>query len=94
MRDAGPPTDLEVLIRAANDGRVLITHDRHFGRQIFRDGKPAPAGVIYIPPTAWGLNNSTESVLALVEDPDTPVEGFYVTLERGFVRRRPLPQAR
>ena len=94
MQDAGPPTDLEVLICSANDGRVLITHARHFGRLIYWEGKPAPAGVIYIPPTTWGVSSSTMGVLALVEDPNAPVEGFYVTLERDFVRRRPLPPAR
>ena len=84
-------SDLEVLRTSAREKRVLITHDKHFGRLIYREGKPIPAGVVYIPPDTWGLTNVSDIVLALIEQEAISIEGFYVTVERGIVRRRPLP---
>ena len=54
--------DLEVLARAANDGRVLVTHDRktmprHFSEFISRETSP---GLIVIPQSL--------SVAAVVDD--------------------------
>ena len=41
--------DMEVLERATNQGRVVVTHDLAFGRSAVRTGTPF-VGIIYLRP--------------------------------------------
>ncbi|MEH2401036.1 DUF5615 family PIN-like protein [Nostoc sp.] len=40
--------DTEVLTRAANEQRVILTFDRDYGELIYRLRLPSPTGVIYL----------------------------------------------
>lgn len=84
-------TDAEVLRHASREKRVLITHDAHFGKLIFREGLPAPAGVLCVRPGRHGLTHVGPIIVALTDHPHIKVEGNYVTVEADRIRLRPLP---
>jgi predicted nuclease of predicted toxin-antitoxin system len=41
-------TDMEVMEMAIQEGRTIVTFDRHYGELIFRHGYRPDAGVIYL----------------------------------------------
>jgi predicted nuclease of predicted toxin-antitoxin system len=88
VEDAAGVDDGGVLARARRAGRILLTFDRDHGDLIFRQGRPAPPGVIYlrtgqVPPTDPG-----ERVLASLAEPDSPIVPVFTILEERRTRRR------
>lgn len=47
--DAPGSSDREVLARAQNENRILITFDKDFGELALKEGLPAASGVILFP---------------------------------------------
>jgi predicted nuclease of predicted toxin-antitoxin system len=82
--------DPEVLRLAAEDGRVLITHDLGFGELVVRTGQPAVGVVIlslYTLPTGARERYAAERV----RDLGDAAIGHLTVIEPGRVRFRPLP---
>ena len=83
--------DLEVLLRATNEERLLLTHDKgHFGRLVFRCKQNAPYGIILFrihqPPDQRALT------LALIIESRTNWEGnFSVANDEKNIRMTPIP---
>ena len=83
--------DAAVLARARAAGQVVITFDRDYGELIYRDGLPAPAGVLYC---RFPLRTPAEAagrLLHILGDPAIPIVGSFVVIERDQVRVRRLP---
>jgi predicted nuclease of predicted toxin-antitoxin system len=83
--------DIEVLTRAANEQRMILTFDRDYGELIYRLRKPSPKGIIYMrfrphtpeePATIW---------LNLLQTEGLQFEGRFTVVERDQIRQRPLP---
>jgi predicted nuclease of predicted toxin-antitoxin system len=84
-------TDEEVLAKAAETGRWLVTFDRDYGRLVFAGKCQPPPAIVYlrqepIPPT-----RPAKWVLELLDSPDE-VLGHLVVIGEQVIRKRPLPK--
>ncbi len=82
-------TDREVLRRAVEQGRVILTHDSDFGTLALREGEPS-VGIVYLRPGHIQVSfvvELLEAVLGVNRDVEPP---FIVVAERraGEVRLR------
>ena len=68
--------DERVLERAVREGRFLITFDSDHGRLIYREGAPAPVGVVYFRLIPLSLREPAEYLLALLEKPAFSLPGM------------------
>jgi predicted nuclease of predicted toxin-antitoxin system len=92
-REAPGASDEEVLGRAAQEGRILLTFDRDFGSLIYQRGAPVPEGLVYFRFVPSSLEEPALFILALIDRPEPSILGTFTVAERDRVRQRPLPRA-
>ncbi|MBG1240337.1 DUF5615 family PIN-like protein [Nostoc sp. NZL] len=83
--------DTEVLTRAANEQRVILTFDRDYGELIYRLRLPSPTGVIYLRFRPHVPEEPVTLLLNLLEIEGLQFEERFTVLERDQIRQRPLP---
>jgi predicted nuclease of predicted toxin-antitoxin system len=83
--------DHAVLARAVREQRILLTQDSDYGELIYHRHHPAPVGVVYFRLGDEQRDLVATFVLALIEDRDAPLDGWYTTVDVKRIRRRPLP---
>ena len=84
--------DAEVLARAQQEDRVLVTFDMDFGELAFRSRLPATCGILLFRIRASDPETLAErSASALATRKDW--RGFFATISDHGVRVRPLPAA-
>lgn len=84
--------DEDVLARARNESRVVVTFDKDFGELAFHSGLPASSGIILFRITP----RSPEFVARLAADAIGSRDdwvGHFAVIEETRVRMRPLPDA-
>jgi predicted nuclease of predicted toxin-antitoxin system len=87
--DAPGSRDQEVLARAIEEERILLTFDKDFGELAFRSRLPASCGIILFRLTA----PTSEHISHLVQTAiDTQIEwvGHFAVVERNRIRVRPI----
>ncbi len=83
--------DPDVLARAGESGRLLVTEDRDFGTLVYATRLPAPRGVVYLRLGSESLTEATETLLSVLRSGEA-FEGWFTTVSRGgIIRKRPLP---
>ena len=82
--------DPHVLKLAAEDGRILITHDLGFGELAVRRGQPA-AGVVILSLYALPAGARERYAAARLRELGDGALGQLAVIEPGRVRLRPLP---
>lgn len=87
--DARGASDLEVLGRAREEQRVLVTLDRDFGELIYRDLAPVPPGVLYLRIFS-SPESPAEILIRLLADPAFVVLGRFSVITKDGVRQRAL----
>ena len=85
-------TDSEVLALAASQQRWILTFDRDYGELIFARGLPPPPALIYLKLASYRPQEPGQLVLQLLTL-DTPLAGYFITLDNDGLRKRPLPSA-
>ncbi len=73
-----PPSDEEILERAAREGRVVLTFDRDYGRLLYEESPEeslVPVGIVYFRFDPFPPEVPIDYLLALLEQP-----GFSVTV--------------
>lgn len=89
--DAPGSTDPDVLRRAVEERRVVLTFDKDFGELAWRAGFPAHCGIVLFRlPMA---PNDAGRVIAAILDARTDWQGQFSVVEPGRVRMRQLPKA-
>ena len=83
--------DENVLAFATRDSRILVTFDRDYGELIYRRGKPAPVGVVYLRFVPAGPDQPAEIVLGLNQVEGLRLDGRYTVVDPPRIRQRPLP---
>lgn len=78
-------SDEEILAKARDEGRVVITNDKDFGELVFRLGKAA-AGVILL----RTITTDTDKRFELARGVLGKAEGNFIVVEEGRIRIRPL----
>lgn len=87
--DGSGSTDPQVLLRAREEDRVLLTEDKDFGDLVFRFRLALPAVVLLrIPPQDRAIKWNRLSVV--IEQFGTGLIGRYVVVEKSRMRSRPL----
>jgi predicted nuclease of predicted toxin-antitoxin system len=86
---ASGATDVEVIRRAHNEGRLLLTEDKDFGELVFR-GRTAVPGLVLLRILSEGRPIKWMRLEAAVEQFGDRLLGRYVVIEEGRFRSRPL----
>lgn len=90
MRSAA---DEVVMLRAHEEKRLLITHDKDFGESAFRWGLLADSGVILFRLTGANPDEDNQRVMdAIASRADWA--GYFAVVTDDRVRLRPLPKRR
>jgi len=90
IQDSPGVKDSEVLTRAVNEQRIVLTFDRDYGELIYRAKAPAPVGVVYFRFDPLTPEELAQQLLSLLEQKVISLEGKFSVLERGQVRQRPI----
>ena len=90
IRDSPGAKDLEVLTRALNEQRIVLTFDRDYGRLIYRTTAPVPMGVVYFRFDPLTPEEPAQQLLSLLEQKAISLEEKFTVLDRGRVRQRPV----
>ena len=83
--------DPEVLARAVNEQRIILTFDRDYGELIYRFRLPPPKGVIYLRFRPHTPEEPAAILLNLFQTEELQIEGWFTIVERDRIRQRPLP---
>lgn len=82
--------DREVLLRSREQERWLVTYDRDYGDLIYRQGEPAPPGVVYLRLTPSEPKEAARAVESALRRFSR--DGYFLVVGReGHVRERALP---
>ena len=82
-------SDDAVLARAAEEERVLISHDKDFGELAFRKGLPAACGIILLRLSGRGApEDNGRAIEALLERDDW--SGHFAVVTQDRIRMRPI----
>jgi predicted nuclease of predicted toxin-antitoxin system len=82
--------DTTVLERAADEHRLVITHDKDFGALAFRWGLPAVSGVILFRLSGNSPDVDNDRILRVLEG-DMDWAGHFCVVTDDRIRMRPLP---
>ena len=83
--------DQQVLERAVEEQRIILTFDRDYGELVYRLRHIPPPGVVYlrfIPETPL---EPGEYVEGLIQSKEIALQDKFTVVERSKVRQRPLP---
>ncbi len=83
--------DTEVLTRAVNEQRVILTFDSDYGELIYRFRLPSPTGVIYLRFRPQTPEEPATLLLNLLQIEELQFEKRFTVVERSNIRQRPLP---
>lgn len=83
--------DEEVLKRARQGHRLLLTFDRDFGELLYRRRYPVPPGVIYLRFVPGSPEEPAAAIGNLLSQEDIPLPGRFTVVSRDKIRQRPLP---
>lgn len=89
--DSPGSTDLQVLERAQNEGRVLITFDKDFGELAFRYLLPASCGIILFRISTPSAEHVSRVALAVIQERQDWA-GHFSVIEDTRIRMTPLPE--
>ena len=82
--------DEEVLNRAANEKRIILTFDRDYGELIYKKKLSVPSGVVYFRFVPISPEETAETLFNLMEISNIILEGKFTVVERERIRQRPL----
>jgi predicted nuclease of predicted toxin-antitoxin system len=85
-------TDEQVMARAANESRILVTFDKDFGELVYRRGLPPPAGIVLLRFDPQSPESTADRLSALIAT-GHELAGRFTVLTRRAVRSLPLPRA-
>jgi predicted nuclease of predicted toxin-antitoxin system len=91
MEDAPGTTDVQVLARAHEESRILLTFDRDYGQLIYQRGLPLPAGVVYLRFDPQNPAEPATYILSLLAIQHLQLEGRFSVATRQRIRQRLLP---
>src|SRR6185437_11810691 len=69
-------TDTEVLAKAVDEERLLLTLDRDYGDLIFHHGHPAPTGLILFRLNGANPQEDNIRMLSILEEPERWLNKF------------------
>lgn len=92
IEDSPGEKDRNILLRAASEGRIVLTFDRDYGELIYRFKMPTPNGVIYFRYDPVTPEEPAQHLFLLLGMSSLSFLGKFTVVERAQIRQRPLPQ--
>lgn len=89
--DAVGASDSEVLTRAVDQKRIILTFDRDYGELIYRVRMPSPIGIVYFRYSPVTPEEPAQALIRLLNAQKISLEGFFTVYERTQIRQRSLP---
>ncbi len=86
--------DSDILVRAHEENRIILTFDRDYGELIYRHKLSAPAGVLYFHFDPSAPKEPAEILLKILWENRVPIPGKFTVVERGRIRQRTLSDIR
>ncbi len=83
--------DEDILARAQQENRLVLTHDKDFGELAFRVGLPSDCGVILLRLSGDSPEQDNQRAIGALED-RTDWEGNFTVVTDDRIRMRPLPR--
>ena len=91
IREVSPgSSDPQILERAQNEGRILITLDKDFGELAFRSGLPASSGIVLFRISLQSSGYVARVAVAALQQRKDWV-GHFSVIEDDRIRMTPLP---
>jgi predicted nuclease of predicted toxin-antitoxin system len=85
-------SDAELLTRAVQERRILLTFDRDFGALAFRSDRPRACGIVLFRMVPVSPDEPATVLLALAGRPELELEGHFTVVDRDRARQRPVRQ--
>jgi len=85
--------DSAVLLRARQEGRLVVTHDKDFGELAFRKGLPAECGILLFRLSGADPASDSRRMLEAIESRQDWA-GHFAVVTDDQIRIRPLPPAK
>lgn len=82
--------DHDILKRAHEENRVVLTFDRDYGELIYRHKSYAPAEVLYFRFDPSTPEEPAEILLKILQEDKVPIVGKFTVIERNRIRQRSL----
>lgn len=83
-------SDREVIQRATDEDRTLLTFDKDFGELVFRVGVPTSSGVVLFRVTPSSPESIAQTAIAVLES-RADWGGHFSVIEEARIRMIPLP---
>ena len=93
LEDAPGSNDADVLKRAVEESRVLITFDTDFGELVFRLGLPASSGIILFRVSISSPAQIAQATITVIQS-RSDWSGHFSVVEPDRLRMIPLPAAK
>jgi predicted nuclease of predicted toxin-antitoxin system len=90
IEDSPGVKDGEVLAKASQEQRILLTFDRDYGELIYKLKYPRPLGVIYFRFFPRTPVEPAELLLRLLLSEEISLQEKFTVVEFGRIRQRPL----
>lgn len=91
VEDSPSIEDTEVLARAVQEQRVILTFDRDYGELIYRRRLPVPVGIIHLRFVPTTPEEAGQRLLSLFRLNAVNIEGNFTTIDDNQIRQRKLP---
>lgn len=82
--------DQEILQKAHDSKRILITFDKDYGELIFKKKLPKPVGIIFLRFDPISPEEPAVHIFNLLKLDDLTLEGKFTVSDRNQTRQRPL----
>jgi len=86
--------DRDVLKRAHEERRIVLTFDRDYGELIYRHKLFVPSGIVYFRFNPSTPEEPAEILLNILDKGKVPILGRFTVVERGRIRQRTLYRQR
>lgn len=88
IKDTPGAKDHDVLRRAYEENRIILTFDRDYGELIYKHKLFTPAGVVYFRFDPSTPEEPAEILLNIIEKGKVPILGKFTVVERDRIRQR------
>jgi len=82
--------DRMVLEQAYRESRIIVTFDADYGELVFHRNVQAPPSIIYLRFIPKSGDEAAKVILDLVAQHGEYLNGFFFTVDRTLVRKRPV----
>ena len=82
--------DRNILKRAHEENRIVLTFDRDYGELIYRHKVLIPAGLVYFRFDPATPEEPTDVLLSIIEKGKVPILDRFTVVERGRIRQKML----